>query len=283
MNTASPDGTIIHIGANKTGSTTLQRCLFSKSSQLNYLGEDCRGYETFQELLNSLVSDDDLYYDHDETRNLFYKFGLSNPDKTFVYSNEDVMSTRIPSLCAQRLFSLMPRARILVVLRNQETAIESWYANHGAYLKSVPRRYWLRFVPFDDWMEHCLLFIKYSPLDSYFYHRIVNMYAELFGKSRIHILLYEDFVTQFEKFADNLAAILNIPTQEAILRLRGQRERVRNTKRQWIYARFRSRFCCGATLEKIIPPASGLGREWGQKNLTCLFTVSCAENYSRVP
>lgn len=44
---------IIHIGANKTGSTTLQRCLFSKTDKLVYLGEDCKDYISYKDILNS--------------------------------------------------------------------------------------------------------------------------------------------------------------------------------------------------------------------------------------
>jgi hypothetical protein len=53
---------VIHIGANKTASTTLQRALFKDNHQLQYLGEDGDGYADYASLVNSLVSDDDLFY-----------------------------------------------------------------------------------------------------------------------------------------------------------------------------------------------------------------------------
>ena len=61
---------IIHIGANKTGSTTLQRHLFSKSSQIAYLGEDCWNYIQIKDILNSLCIDDDMYYKNEEDNKL---------------------------------------------------------------------------------------------------------------------------------------------------------------------------------------------------------------------
>ena len=76
---------IIHVGANKTASTTLQRALFSKSKSIKYLGEDCANYESYKDILNSLISDDDFHYDHKLIEDLFNKYILSAKEKTFVY------------------------------------------------------------------------------------------------------------------------------------------------------------------------------------------------------
>ena len=161
--------TVIHIGANKTASTTLQRCLFAKSKDLVYLGEDCVNYENYRDTLNSLVSDDDIHFSYESAKELFKNFVSSCGEKTALYSNEDIMTSRVPTQCAHRLKEFLPDAEIMVVIRNQLTAIPSMYANHGAYLKMVPRRYWRRYVSFDDWMDYCTTFIKYSLLDGFFY------------------------------------------------------------------------------------------------------------------
>jgi hypothetical protein len=252
----------IHIGANKTGSTTLQRWLFAKSTDLVYLGEDCAGYENYRDTLNSLVSDDDLHFVYEEAREIFRGFMVSRGEKTFLYSNEDIMTSRVPTQCAQRLHEFLPDAEILVIVRNQLTAIPSFYANHGAYLKMVPRRYWRRYVSFDEWMDYCTEFIKYSPLDSYFYYRILNLYASLFGKQRIHILLYEDFVNDKEGFIHDLCGILRIQEPEALRLLRGKRERRRNTKREFRYHRFRSWFLRGKSFSYHLPFGAAFTRVW---------------------
>jgi hypothetical protein len=63
--------TVIHIGANKAASTTLQRCLFAESKDLVYLGEDCVSYENYRDTLNSLVSDDNIHFCYESARELF--------------------------------------------------------------------------------------------------------------------------------------------------------------------------------------------------------------------
>jgi len=253
---------VIHIGANKTGSTTLQRCLFARTEDLVYLGEDCAGYENYRDALNSLVSDDDIHFDYEATKEIFREFMLSCGKRTFLYSNEDIMTSRVPTQCAQRLHDLLPDAMVLVIVRNQLTAIPSFYANHGAYLKMVPRRYWRRYVSFDEWMEYCTEFIKYSPLDSYFYHKILNLYESLFGKQKIHILLYEDFVNDQEKFVNDLCSILRIQKDEALKLLRGKRERRRNTKREFRYHQLRSLFLRDVSFCHPLPLEAAFMRIW---------------------
>lgn len=253
---------VIHIGANKTGSTTLQRWLFARSDHLLYLGEDCQGYEEYRDVLDSLVHDDDIHYLQSEAEKLFGRYQTSAGNRTFVYSNEDIMRSRVPAQCARRLRKLLPQARILAVIRNQLTAVPSWYANHGAYLRMVPRRYWRRHVPFNEWMEYCMLFLKYSPLDGFFYHRILNLYADLFGKDRIEILLYEDFVNRPRHFINDLCRVIGVDTEEATSLLEGRQERRRNTVRRLRYARLRSRLLWGSRLTRYVPFGRALSKRW---------------------
>jgi hypothetical protein len=244
---------VIHIGANKTGSTTLQRSVFPYNEGLVYMGEDGKGYEGYRDIVDSLVSDDDIYFRFEEARRLFDEFLARAEGKTFLYSNEDIMTSRTPTLCARRLHQLLPDAQIVVVVRNQLTAIPSWYANHGAYLRHVPRSYWRRYVSFDSWMEYCTSFVKYSPIDGFFYHRIVNLYASLFGRENIHILLYEDFIQRPEHFVEELCRILRIDARDALERLTGRRERRRSTARELRYHRFRDGFFRNTSFSRYLP------------------------------
>jgi hypothetical protein len=240
----------------------LQRRLFAKSKDLVFLGEDCVGYEKYRDTLNSLVSDDDIHFSYESAKELFKNFVSSCGEKTAIYSNEDIVTSRVPTQCAHRLKEFLPDAEIILVIRNQLTAIPSMYANHGAYLKMVPRRYWRRYVSFDDWMDYCTTFIKYSALDGYFYHRILNIYASLFGKEKVHILLYEDLVNNKEGFINDLCRILRIEAKEASKLLSGKRERRRNTSREFRYHQFRSSFFWGRSISHYLPFGEALSRMW---------------------
>lgn len=245
--------TVLHIGANKTASTTLQRLLFARHEKLHYLGEDGPGYIEYRDLVDSMVSDDDLYFPHAECTAFFATQHERALGKTLLYSNEDIMTSRVPLACARRLHEFLPGAEVLLVTRNQVTAVPSFYASHGAYLKPAPPGYFRRHVSFDDWMNYCIMFIKYSPLASYFYNRILKIYAELFGKESVHVLLYEEFVADKRNFMDRLSAILGIEAGTALQMIDGGHERTRHTARMLSYNRFRSRFLWNVPLSHYIP------------------------------
>ena len=244
---------VIHIGANKTASTTLQRSLFSHHSGLYYLGEDGADYKNYKEIVDSMVSDDDLHFPQNQCRDLFQRHTDSASGKTFIYSNEDMMTSRVPVLCAERLKAMLPDAQVLLVIRNQNTAIPSFYCNHGAFLKPAPPSYFRRHVSFDDWMSFQIMFPKYGALASFFYNRFASVYAGLFGAESLHILLFEEFVTNKDVFVEKLCRVLEIEFDEA-RRLLGERhERRRITSRMLAYNRFRTRFFWGVPFFAHIP------------------------------
>ncbi len=244
---------VIHIGANKTASTTLQRALFSQHSGLHYMGEDGNGYDKYSSVVNSMVSDDDLYYPKSRCQDLFRHNLDCARHKTFLYSNEDLMTSRVPTLCAKRLKELVPDAKILLIVRNQNTAIPSFYANHGAFLKQVPKSYFRRHVSFNDWMSFQTMFIKYGGLAGFFYNRLASIYADNFGADQIHILLFEEFLNNKKGFIMNLCEILNIEYNEAEVLLGNSHERQRITSKMLTYNRFRTSFFWNTPFANYIP------------------------------
>ena len=255
---------IIHIGANKAASTTLQRHLFNKSEYLSYLGEDCIDYHKYKVCLDSLVSDDDFHFSFIDAEKIFYNQIEYSDKKTFIFSNEDILTSRVPTQCATRLHKLLPDAKILIIIRNQLDAIVSWYANHGAYLKQVPRNYWRRYVSFDDWLEYCFSFPKYSPLESYLYHKHLSLYRDLFGKENIHLLFFEDLIYKKKTFIESLSKILNVKYSNVDDALVNKQERPRNTIRQHRYNQFRSNYFYNTSLAKIIPFSKYTKNMWSR-------------------
>lgn len=244
---------VIHIGANKAASTTLQRALFSKHTGLHYVGEDAEGYPGYAELVNSMVSDDDLHFRAEECSRLFKEHLAAEPEKTFLYSNEDVMTSRIPTVCARRLHEYIPNAEILLIVRNQYTAVPSFYANHGAFLKPAPPSYFRRHVSFNDWIAYQLMFIGYGALASFKYNTLLSVYEELFGRDHVHVLMFEEFLRDKGTFVERLSTILRIDPGEAYRALEYSHERKRYTNRMLAYNKFRTSFLWGVDLTKYLP------------------------------
>ena len=225
--------TVIHIGGNKTGSTLLQRHLFSKYERIGYLGEDCPNYNSIREALTSLVADDNSHYHHSGVEKVFRRyFSSCSPPNVNVYSNEDIMTSALPSVCANRLKLLLPEASVVMVIRNQLTALPSWYAGHGAYLKNVPRRYWRRHVTFSEWLEYCFAFPKTSAIEAMNYHRFYEIFTDLYGKENVHVLLYEELVNSPQIYFQRWADLLEIPLSEIQACVGSRTERVGKSSRR---------------------------------------------------
>lgn len=251
----------IHIGANKTASTTLQRSLFSKMEQIQYFGEDGIGYDSVMEDIWSLMNDDDFHYDGQKLAAIFYEQRARGDGRPFVFSNEDIMRSRVPSLCAHRLYTLIPDAEIVVVIRNQLTAVPSWYVNHGAFLRDVPGSYWRRYVSFDDWMSYCTRFLKYSPLDGFFYEEIIRLYEDIFGNGRVHVFLFEEFVRDRDVFLQKFCRALGVDWRQASQLLAGRHERKRLTQRQFNAHKWREILLCGRTFP-LLAHSTWLASKW---------------------
>lgn len=233
---------LIHIGGNKTASTSLQRRLFAKHPGIRYLGEDCEAYQELRPILDSLVADDDSHFDFDAAKQMFVnRFNTGNEDATCVYSNEDIMTSSLPSVCAARLKALLPGAQVVMVIRNQLSVWPSWYANHGAYLKNVPRRYWRKHVGLEEWLDFCFAFPRKTPVEAMNYERYFTIFEKEFSPGRIHVLLYEDLLRDAASYYKQWGDLLGISLEEILKYMAGHVERRRNTGRRMAYDRWVSR------------------------------------------
>ncbi|MEJ2374187.1 MAG: hypothetical protein P8Y71_01855 [Pseudolabrys sp.] len=231
---------VVHIGANKSGSTTLQRKLFARHPSIHYVGEDASDYQDYRTLLFQFLSADDIFWNREQ----FEKFIVEQLDKaagkTFVFSSEDIMTSAVASLCAQRLRALLGDAKILLIIRNQFTALESFYASHGAYLRDAPSPYFRRYVPLENWLSYHSSVTEHGPVASFDYVRFVDYFESLFGTGSVNILLFEDMVEERERFRQQLSQVLCIPEDVIARHLDHAHERKRDTVRFHNYRKFRS-------------------------------------------
>ncbi len=218
-----------------------------------YLGEDCYRYKEYKPILDALIASDDSYFDESKAREIFdSRFANLNDDKTCIYSNEDIMTNSFPSVGASRLAHFAPGAEVVMVIRNQLTVWPSWYANHGAYLKNVPRRYWRRHINFSEWLEYCFMFPTVTPVEAMNYNRFYQIFRKVYPKNTLHVLLYEELCQNPKSYYSKWAEILNIPVEDILKLLDGVSERRRSSGRKVIYERWIDKLPFGNCLSEII-------------------------------
>lgn len=217
----------VHIGFGKTGSLTLQKNLFANLRGYEYRGKPKRDVDTTR-LIRTITECDELVFA--ATWNAFRKdvlLPLLTAGRPVIISAESLCtgsstSSRVSrATIAHRIRAAFPQAQILVVLRKQEDILKSYFVQ---LVKSGVRKD----TQFGEWLTQEKARVGYgSILELFQYDSILELYAELFGLSRVHVLLYEELRDDERSFLARVAAIIGIKSQLAVQLAGGKRENTR--------------------------------------------------------
>jgi hypothetical protein len=168
---------VVHIGLHKTGSTWLQKDVFTQSSYRKFIStQDNLGRQIFNHIIDASTSE----WNPDMVRAYFTAFS------SVVLSHES-FSGRIwdgsPERfrTAQRLHDVLRNPRILIVLRSQPAMLTSLYAQY------IHEGGWSNIHRFLDGTAEGLE-LDPSHLQ---YSYLVSRYFEIFGPSNVTVFPYE--------------------------------------------------------------------------------------------
>ncbi len=235
-----PTRVVLHIGGSKTASTSLQNGVFRHAPSVHHFGEYGDGVTTTVEdqILRSLLEFDEVFYDVEAVRGLFAKHFNYADGGTMMYSSADVLHANQPTLVAHRLHQLVgDEATIFVVVRNQQSALASYYAAHGAWLKPAPRPYYRAFVSFDDWLDQQWLLLPDSRLHTFAYWEQLAPFIKVFGRDRVQVISFENLCCGHMDSWSEIGKLVGLGAEEALSLFRAEHQRRRITKRQLRYGR----------------------------------------------
>jgi hypothetical protein len=203
----------LHVGLPKCASTFLQAHVFRRHPDVQFLGiyrpvhetddegaEEMRGAPAYDYLL-ALKSQEILAFDQ---ARLDTMMPPCDPGKVAVISDEDLSFPDKVDRAekARRLHASFPQARVMFVLRNPASWVESWYL--------FEMRKFARFSPFDEWMSRNWTKFERSLLRVLRYRELIETYAGLFGRDRLDILLLEDLEADQAAFVDAVCRRLGV-------------------------------------------------------------------------
>ena len=173
---------LIHVGMPQAGSSFLQDVLFPKCKDVHFISN--RVPENVSAFYNPVCSQEDYFWS--ETAAASWLRAASNPNKLNVISFERFSCTFVLSrhMVAQRLARLCPRAKCLIVVRNQYDAIVSMYAQRA-------RNPLIHLSPFEEFFFLNMRDPQSSEFRRYFYDELVSDYENLFGPESVFVLPYE--------------------------------------------------------------------------------------------
>lgn len=266
----------IHVGYPKSGSTTLQKQLFNKHTEINNLGlfptdnvgrdSDYIDYNStylsdanLRKFYNNLVMLEGIRYYNSGNKRLFNNKILNliadGDGEITVFSNERFVSAFYSHddlrEKANRLKELFSDAKILFVIRNQTSLIKSQYRDHP----TDPRSFAIGSpVSFNKWLNIAHKSDSVNFLESLQYHDIINYYMELFGQENVGIFPLETLVHNTEQFAVSMADYLGIDPDETLELLQTEPENTGVSKRFNNYRRLRRRMLSALNLGWLPEP-----------------------------
>lgn len=189
---------LIYIGDYKTGTSWWQDKVLPHHPDICYL-DDPVAYPEVVRLMHELIDTRDLDFDTDLLRDKFQKV-LKNIDyagrKKIIC--REALSGKFPTgenakRTAERMRDVFGVTKILIVIREQFAMLKSIYSQ---YIKIGGTL--------------CLKDFVYSPavsaglLEKLKYHKIIDVYRELFGKENVYIGIFEKFKENNEQFVNDV-------------------------------------------------------------------------------
>jgi len=252
---------IIHAGLNKTGTTSLQRLLFTRHDEVAFLGKYPRGKQApaegryltsgIEAFLNDIIGfdpkeewerlqRDGLAYAADRPAVWQRQFEehiqpLLNDGQVPLWSLERLClgSPRMRKVRALRIAEALGPCKVVMVLREPLALVESLYFQRlkAAQLREPATAETGRFIGIADWLEECWAGEQRDVLGIVDYGRTIQWFVELVGRENVGIFLFEDLVGQPDAFIESLCRFCGIDAEQAKGLMETPQKNVRWTER----------------------------------------------------
>ncbi len=196
---------IVHVGYGKTATTWLQEKIFRSLKDI-YLGKYENNFPDWLLKINYL---DEFSYNQ-QKKQLSKKVTeiIANKEKAII-SSEAFTNFGAVFQQIERIAYCFDLPRIILTLRNPI----NWLISNYKYLVEY-EGFFRPLEAYIDFGQHRTPFAieKRDPfyLPDLFYDEVVGSYRHMFGRERVLILKYEDFVSEPEAYGESLSGFLGI-------------------------------------------------------------------------
>ncbi len=205
----------IQIGLHKTGTTMLNNAFYPKHRDIHHLGKPYDIDDPVRLMLEEIMYASSLSYNVDRCRKLFREAVLPHlKGKKLVTINESRLSNGAGverTIVAERLCDVVGKCKIIVILRRQDEFLKSLYLQWFGTKKTK--------LTFDEWLREGVIFARKAPFSLIDYHNIVSSFVSVFGRERVGIFLFEQFLSDRDAFARELSEFAGIDAETSRLLL----------------------------------------------------------------
>ena len=242
---------VFHIGANKAGSTTLQRALFARHPDVLNLGRPAMRHAVDRAIDTVLDSCDPssetwLALDTESIARVWRDATTpaAGHRRVPVFSREDLIRNRYygpldHDRLPKAIAAVAGPVRVVIVVRHQLKLIESLYI-HKTNIANYR-------AP-DRWLE-----TNSEWLRTYRFYEVADAWARVIGEENVGVFLFEELVTDSTSFAKRLCDFIGIDPDTGAALLAKQHENARKSQRVQAYVRLRAALFPQAALGKLLP------------------------------
>jgi hypothetical protein len=220
---ASEAPLVIHVGYPKTATTTFQQHVFPHHPEIDYLGKFIPSFRYVEESLYGLI--DELLHRSaigfggtGELQATVARLRQGTARRCVLLSSESFIHPSVIDVAAvaDRLHGAFNPCKILITIREQVSAILSFYWMHGRYgqyLTIGPKTEADRIaypIPFAAWLRFQKSAIDRNYLGTLHYDAVIGRYVEKFGAGNVCVLLYEAIKEDPDGYARDLGAYLGV-------------------------------------------------------------------------
>ena len=246
--------TIFHIGANKAGSTTLQRALFARHKDVLSLGKPAPAPEALC-VIEAIrracdrLGEGSLPHETERLSQLWRQAVAPAADgRVPVFSHEEMIRDQYygepdPERFPRAIASITGPLRVVIVTRHQLQLIESLYIHKANMTAFLAPHQWFE----SDRGEHFVY--------GYRFHEIADAWARVVGEENVGVFLFEELVNDSAAFAKRLCDFIGIDADLGAKLLLSQHENVRKSKRTQAYVRLRARLFPAVSFGQLLPAA----------------------------
>ncbi len=221
---------VLHVGLSKTGTTTLQRALFSQHSDIYYLGKtvnkknelrrDCVSSEIY-DFLRPIIFQPNLPLDVEKNKTLLRERIISEAgsNKIIVASWEDLITEPVRhAKILERAYSVFGPFRVMTTIRNPLTWITSEYLQH-VEAHFVRRLHpWMGIsacMDFDTWLEKKSL--QKKSLGAIFsYGENIRSAIDLLGRRNVAVFNFENMLNNPVHYYREILDFLGVDISEGL-------------------------------------------------------------------
>jgi hypothetical protein len=230
---------VVHLGYPKTATTTFQHHVFPNHPDIDYIGKFIpshryRESETFFQV-DALVRVSRLRAaDIFLLRDYVQKIREESNRKIVLLSSESFLHPTAADIATviERVKQVFSPCKVWLTLREQTEVLRSFHAMHGQYgqyfyIDVLDQKERLKFpIDFDTWIELQKRAPDKNLLGTLQYNDVISCLIEHFGRSSIHVSIYEELLTDASSYVGKLSRALGFCEKKALALLANNRANV---------------------------------------------------------